>query len=93
MKLLKIQCSNCGASLDLDLDHLMAFCPNCGQRLLIDTYQLAEIIKEKETTKRFQIEQEYKDKQDERSYKYLPLIMLFVALMWGMVIAMKACGI
>lgn len=55
MRLIQMKCSNCGAPLDINLDHLQAYCPYCGQKLLIDIDKLNEIIAEKEKTKRTQM--------------------------------------
>ena len=58
MKLIKMQCPNCNAALDIDIEKLQAYCPYCGTKLLFDLDQLNQIITEKEKTKRYQIEQE-----------------------------------
>ena len=51
MKIHTMKCVNCSASLDVDIDNLIAFCPYCGQKLLFDVQQLSEILKEREHTK------------------------------------------
>lgn len=51
-----LKCQNCGANLDVDLDRLMAFCPYCGEKLLIDTEQLSSVLVEKEKTKQKEME-------------------------------------
>ena len=51
-KLIHLKCQNCGASLDLDLDKLMAFCPYCGAKLMIDIDQISSVLVEKEKTNR-----------------------------------------
>lgn len=50
MQLIKLTCNNCNAQLDLDLEHLQANCPHCGQKLLLDVDQLGQILAEKEKT-------------------------------------------
>ena len=57
MKLVEMKCNNCNASLNIDLDNLQAFCPFCGQKLMIDFDQLASLLKEKEKTKQEAIKQ------------------------------------
>lgn len=51
MQLVKIKCNNCDAKIDVNLDDLQAFCPYCGQKLMIDFDQLAWILAEKEKEK------------------------------------------
>lgn len=48
-KLIKLKCDNCNAVLDVDINKMIAYCPYCGQKLLIDNNTL---FKEKEKTKR-----------------------------------------
>lgn len=36
MKLITLNCSNCGAQLELDADRKQAFCTYCGAKLLLD---------------------------------------------------------
>ena len=52
MQLIKMKCNNCDAQLDVDLDNLQAYCPYCGQKLMMDFDQLAWVLAEKEKTKR-----------------------------------------
>lgn len=52
MQLVKMKCNNCDAQLDVDLDNLQAYCPYCGQKLMLDFGQLAWALDEKEKTKR-----------------------------------------
>ncbi len=75
MKLIKFDCNNCGAQLEMDLDNLQVYCPYCGQKLLIDIDQVDHILvareetkQAQEKTKRFQIAQDYKDKKDRRDH-------------------------
>lgn len=52
MKLIKLNCNNCNAPLEFDVDKLQAYCPYCGQKLLIDLEVMGRILAEKEQTKR-----------------------------------------
>lgn len=45
--------------LDLDLDNLIAYCPYCGNKILIDVEQLVELLTEREKTKQQAQEQRY----------------------------------
>jgi|GEM_PF-2844709 len=58
MSLKSYQCGNCGANLSIDLEDLTATCPFCGQKLTFDMEDMAEIMAEREKTKRMQTEQE-----------------------------------
>lgn len=49
---MKLNCNNCNAQLDLELDNMQAYCPFCGQKLLLDFDQVEQILAEKEKTKR-----------------------------------------
>lgn len=51
-RLIHMKCQNCGANLELDLDHLMAYCPYCGEKLMIDFDGLNSVLIEKEKTNR-----------------------------------------
>ncbi|MBQ6343594.1 MAG: zinc ribbon domain-containing protein [Anaerolineaceae bacterium] len=55
-KLIHMKCQNCGANLDIDLDHLTAFCPYCGEKLMIDVEKLGDVLIEKEKTKQKEME-------------------------------------
>lgn len=57
MRLVESTCGNCGAQLNIDLDHLQAYCPFCGKKLLMDFDKLDRVLTEKEKTKRT-VEQE-----------------------------------
>ena len=51
-KLIHMKCQNCGANLDIYLDHLTAFCPYCGAKLMIDVEKIGDVLIEKEKTNR-----------------------------------------
>ena len=57
MRLVEFTCGNCSAQLDIDLDHLQAYCPFCGKKLMMDFDKLDRVLTEKEKTKRT-VEQE-----------------------------------
>ena len=83
MKLIKLNCNNCDAPLEVDLDKLQAYCPYCGQKLLLDFDHIDRVLdsreqtkraqektkRAEEVTKRFQIEQEFKEKKEIRENK------------------------
>lgn len=80
MRLVQTTCNKCGAQLDIDLDHLQAFCPYCGDKLLIDFAKLDRVLTEKEKTKRAlehdaqetkrtQMTFEHENVKQEREYK------------------------
>lgn len=51
-KSLQLICDNCGATLELNTEHLIAFCPYCGHKVLIDVDRFGKILSQKEETKR-----------------------------------------
>ncbi len=69
MKLIKLTCDKCGASLNIDPDNRIAFCPYCGAKLLIndesirivDEARLREISLEEERQRR-----QWQKEDDER---------------------------
>lgn len=94
MRLINLTCEKCGADLELDLDHITAYCPYCGNRLMIDVANLDKILLERE--KRITAEKElenYKDRtifDEKRNIKSILLCllvccggMMFVALTAG----------
>lgn len=52
MKFIELTCRNCGATLEVDVDRLQAYCPYCGKKLLFDLNQMETVLSEKERTKR-----------------------------------------
>ena len=90
MQLIKLTCCNCNAPLEIDLDRLMTYCPYCGQKLMIDSEQLAWILAEKEKTKRIAEQEahqtlrrqlEYQEKESERKNQ-LRIIVFALSLMF-----------
>ena len=80
MKFIHLKCDSCGAELELDPEHLQAYCQFCGSKLLIDMDQLSELLVEKEKTKRVveseqnatkreEIKYHYKEEKDKRKHK------------------------
>ena len=68
-KMVRLKCQNCGSSLDLDMDNLMAYCPYCGQKLLFDVDQIGNILLEKEKTKQKVIDRDIESKRIENEQK------------------------
>lgn len=54
MKKQELNCPNCSGSLELDIDHLISFCPYCGAKLLFDAELVKTILLERERTKQEQ---------------------------------------
>lgn len=80
VRMVSLNCPNCGAGLDADIDNLQAFCPFCGNKLMIDVGQMDDILKEKEKTRQKGLKYqrdisaikmigEYKKEKDERDTK------------------------
>lgn len=70
MRLIKMDCDNCGAQLEIDLDHIQLFCPYCGQKLLMDGSNLSKIITEKEKTKRTITQEEHHTRRTQMAYDH-----------------------
>ena len=58
MKLVQMKCQNCNENLELDLDHLTAFCPYCGSKLLIDADKIGDLLIAREETKQKLLDRE-----------------------------------
>lgn len=58
IRMVSLSCIQCGANLDVDIDHLQAYCPFCGTKLLIDVGQMTDILEKKELTKQKRIKYE-----------------------------------
>lgn len=89
MNLIELKCNNCGASLKLDIDNMMAYCPYCGAKLLVDMAQLGSLLKEREITKReiakasektkqISIEQQTKIAKDKETTKVFIIAFIFI---------------
>ena len=69
MQLINLKCQNCGAQLEINLDHLKVFCPYCGQKLMMDFEQLGQVLAEKEKTIRHISTEEQKTQRIRMSYE------------------------
>ena len=54
--LLEMTCGKCGASISLDIDNLIAYCPYCGNKLMVDPIAFRDLLVEREKTKRLEME-------------------------------------
>ncbi len=86
-----LKCENCGSVLNLDLNNISAFCPYCGQKLLIDSDTL---IVEKEKTRRMQISYDRADRKKQEEIAVLAkaikvITITIIVLVIIMVIADK----
>ena len=70
MRLIKMRCQNCDGMLDVDLDNLQVYCPYCGQKLMMDFEQLAQVLAEKEKTKRAFDKEEHITKRAQMAYDH-----------------------
>ena len=69
MNFIKMTCNNCNAQLQIDLDHLQAFCPYCGQKLMMNFDQLGRVLSEKEKTKRTVTREQEQTNRTQMLYK------------------------
>ena len=58
MKVVNIQCPNCKASLEMNLEKLMVYCPYCRTKLPMD-FEVDNYISETEQNKRHESQLEY----------------------------------
>ena len=70
MRLVQTTCNKCGAQLDIDLDHLQAYCPYCGIKLLMDFNKLDRVLTEKEKTRRTIEHEEQETKRTQMAYEH-----------------------
>ena len=70
-----MSCPKCGASLDIDLENIIAYCPHCGAKLMFDAAQIQEFLIEKEKTKQkiaeLEHEKEMKKIDNDSTFKML----------------------
>ena len=96
MNLVKMTCSNCNANLKIDLDNLQAYCPYCGEKLMIDVEDLGELLKEKEKTKRtinkemhrtnrMKLEKEYEEKAKDKDWRKTIIGTVFAVIVLGVI--------
>ena len=54
MKLISVNCPNCGKPINLDIDNLGQFCSSCGSKIVLDVETIQQLLIAKEETKRTQ---------------------------------------
>ncbi len=64
-----IKCEDCGASIEMNYDKMIAFCPYCGNKLMLDINQVQELLKEKERTKQIEIQANVHNRRAELDYE------------------------
>ena len=47
MRMIKMVCVSCQQAIDLDVDHMMSFCPYCGKKLMFDADDMSRIMNRK----------------------------------------------
>ena len=57
-KFVSLTCTKCGGTLEFDFDNIQTKCPYCGNALMIDAANMDKIFKEREKTKRLELEYE-----------------------------------
>lgn len=102
MKQIETKCPGCNSSLELDLDKLIAYCPYCGTKLTIDIEVLAEVLKEREKTKRTSIKSSIEEKAIEQKnieaqlkhkqiilFALLPFVGVLILFIMWLIIELK----
>ena len=54
MNFIKFECHACNAQLNLDVDHLGAYCQYCGAKLMFDVKDIDKLLLAKERTRQAQ---------------------------------------
>lgn len=93
MKLMNDTCPQCGASLEMNMEKLMAYCPYCRAKFLLDVdadnyiSETEATKREEEATKREEInlekerqKQEYELKKNKQNDKFIILIIVGFAV-------------
>lgn len=70
MRFVEAKCKNCHADLEVDLDNLMATCPYCKSKLVLE-FDVDRYLENKEETIREQNRLRESTIQKEQEYKYL----------------------
>lgn len=60
MKLISVNCPNCGSTIDIDPDKLVKYCANCGSKIMLDIDTIQSILIEREKTKQESIKADEK---------------------------------
>lgn len=90
MQLTRLNCPNCDAPLEIDMDAMKAYCPYCGQKLMFDTDQIGQLFaarektkQEQERTKRIEIQEKYKERKEKRKIKlYVAAVIGYLVIMF-----------
>jgi len=56
----RLKCSNCKANLDLNLDNMIAYCPFCGEKIIVDVQSLTKLLTESQVTERREVSERAK---------------------------------
>ena len=59
MKAIPMECPGCKANLEIDPEHIIAYCPYCGKKLIYDIDGLSYVLTEQEKTKQTTINKKY----------------------------------
>lgn len=62
MQMFEYKCKNCGANLQLDLDHLQGYCQHCGSAVMIESATLSKLMMEREKTKQIKMQHAHEER-------------------------------
>lgn len=60
MRLVSVNCPNCGSPINIDLDNMARYCGTCGSKIMLDVETIQTLLIEKEKTRQTEIVQESK---------------------------------
>lgn len=92
VRMVNLSCRKCGISLDLDSANLQAYCPVCGEELLMTVKQVMDILDDKKEIRqksvRYVKDVTLTEKKPKKKLDILP-VLLFVCMVIMMLLIWK----
>ena len=84
-----IKCDNCNASIEVNYEKLLGFCPYCGTQLHFDINQVEDILKERERTKQVELREtgltkraRYENEKENKAINAKKIVTLSILCVW-----------
>ena len=84
-----IKCDNCGASIEVNYEKLIGFCPFCGTQLHFDINQVEDILKERERTRQVELREtgltkraQYENEKENKAIDAKRIVTLSILCVW-----------
>lgn len=88
-KMKSIKCDNCGASIEVNYEKLIGFCPFCGTQLYFDINQVEDILKERERTRQVELREngltqraQYENEKVNKAIDAKKIVTLSILCVW-----------